>query len=275
MDKVYRLLPWLDMEQAADYLHCLTNTLINSQDLMQLCSSGLCDVFLDCTGATGESLWDDQLYVTVGSGVCRIKNPRPGAALGEQLVLRCVIGPAVQHPINKERHPLLVDFSGRGSKTHADLEWFVDSGIAEYRPLFKPADIEALAAKMDGEIEQPSASEVEDLRQLLEQERAARKAAEQRAEQAETGAKPSHMLAIAALLELLLDGSRPRYTQGAAADAIEARHPDWRGSSASQLTKLFAEAKATAREADKVAQAKAEARQAAASRAEARKTAKT
>ncbi|WP_139204413.1 hypothetical protein [Azotobacter beijerinckii] len=107
------------------------------------------------------------------------------------------------------------------------------------------------------------------LRQQLEQERARRVAAEQHAEQDEVNTKPSYPLAIAGLLELLLDVGRPRYNQGSAIDEIGARHPDWRGSSASQLTKLFAEAKAAAKEADKVAQAKAEARQAA-SKAEAR-----
>ncbi|MBU1285384.1 MAG: hypothetical protein KJ989_02890 [Gammaproteobacteria bacterium] len=77
--------------------------------------------------------------------------------------------------------------------------------------------------------------------------------------------KSSHMLAIAGLLELLLDDKRPRYKQGSAAEAIEAK--GWRGASASGLTKLFAEARATAAEADKVAQAKAEAREAASNKA--------
>ncbi|SDT97818.1 hypothetical protein SAMN05216296_1023 [Pseudomonas pohangensis] len=78
-------------------------------------------------------------------------------------------------------------------------------------------------------------------------------------------ARPSHLLAIAGLLELLLDDSRPRYQQGTAAEAIEEK--GWRGASASGLTKLFAEARAAATEAEKVAQAKAEARGKAASRA--------
>ena len=78
-------------------------------------------------------------------------------------------------------------------------------------------------------------------------------------------AKPSCLLAIAGLLELLLDDSRPRYQQGTAAEKIEER--GWRGASASGLTKLFAEARAAAADADKVAQAKAEAREAASTKA--------
>ena len=60
---------------------------------------------------------------------------------------------------------------------------------------------------------------------------------------------PSHMLAIAGLLELLLDKERPRYDQGRAAQAIEDRH-HWYGASASQLTKIFPLAKAAAKKAD-------------------------
>lgn len=316
MEKVYRLLQWLDMAQALDFLQDLTETPVTEYLLLQLCEARQCQAFADVDGLKGEDLM----------------NSEPATAIGIHLVT---------DPVDA--------FGSEWGSSTVRTEGDIQGGISvEWKgellpwkrgPIFRPADIEALAAKMNGAPEQPGAAEVEDLRRQLEQERAARKtaeveaadlrramdedhyareaadrdearemahkhgdlwleqlrrdellehqavqlekeriarqAAEQRAEQAETEAKPSHMLAIAGLLELLLDGSRPLYNQGSAADAIEGRHPDWRGSSASQLTKLFAEAKATAREADKVAQAKAEARQAAASRAEARKAAKT
>lgn len=312
MEKVYRLLPWLDIAQALDYLEYLTETPFSDGLLLQLCDAGECAVYLDCMGLDGEAPFDageDQpgYEPVVGRGHCKVEYPLLQSRSG---FATHVIGPA------------WLAFDGI---VKDDCEWIIRRSKAGLSLIFKSADIEALAAKMNGEPEQSSTAEVESLRQQLEQERGAREAAEQqvlqaqadakaasekcfdavvaatdmmettiarlsaelerertarqaaeqRAEQAETDAKPSHLLAVAALLELLLDGSRPRYTQGSAADAIEARHPDWRGSSSSQLTKLFAEAKATAKEADKVAQAKAEARQAAASRAEARKTAKT
>lgn len=92
-------------------------------------------------------------------------------------------------------------------------------------------------------------------------------------EQSADGKKSSHLLAIAGLLELLTDQSRPRYNQGSAAERIEALHPDWRGSSTSNLTKLFAEAKAAAKDAEKEAQAKADARKASGGRVTARKPA--
>lgn len=61
--------------------------------------------------------------------------------------------------------------------------------------------------------------------------------------------KPSHMLAIAGLLELVLDNERPRYNQGSVAQAIEDRH-HWYGASVSQLTKIFPLAKDAAKKAD-------------------------
>lgn len=133
-----------------------------------------------------------------------------------------------------------------------------------------------------GSLQQSCPGELEDLRRQLELERAARQDAEQRAKLAKDDAKPSRLLAIAGLLELLLDDDRPKYLQGTAACAIEAAHPDWLGSSASTLGHLFSDAKKAAKEADKVAQAKAddrqlavEAKQARAKRAEDRKAVKT
>lgn len=96
-----------------------------------------------------------------------------------------------------------------------------------------------------------------------EEARALEKKLEQTIEQ------PSRLLAVAGLLELLL--SETRYQQGTAAQMIEAK--GWYGASASKLTKLFAEAKAAAREADKVVQAKVEEREFA-SRAKAKRPTK-
>lgn len=61
------------------------------------------------------------------------------------------------------------------------------------------------------------------------------------------------LLAIAGLLELLLEDGRPRYNQGSAAEEIDQRH-NWFGASTSNLTKLFAAANRTAKDAEKAAQ---------------------
>lgn len=106
------------------------------------------------------------------------------------------------------------------------------------------------------------------------QAHATQQAAERVTGQADAEPKPSHLLAIAGLLELLLDDSRPRYNQASAAKAIEARHPDWYGASASTLDKIFARANRAACDADSDAIAKDEARQAAADRRQKRGPAK-
>ncbi len=60
--------------------------------------------------------------------------------------------------------------------------------------------------------------------------------------------KNSHLLAIAGMLRLLQDSNRPRYNQDSIARAIECLN--WRGASHSGLTKLFAEAKKAAEDAE-------------------------
>jgi phage-related tail protein len=76
-------------------------------------------------------------------------------------------------------------------------------------------------------------------------------------EQAHAEAKPSHLLAVAGLLELLLDRKRPHYDQGAASKAIGLR--GWRGAGERQVNEVFADAKKVAVDARKEAAAKADA----------------
>ncbi len=310
MEKVYRLLPWLDIGQAVDWLQDLTTTDLTERDLLALCASRQCSVYTSADGIAGY----DYASEVVGQGIQRVCNPLALIRAGTETTAELTF----EGPVFLDDEDLDTGENGFWAV------WRASTPLRGRRALFRPGDIQALADAMNGAGMDEGRTELEDLRQQLEQERTARQAAEQRAEQAEMSvedekadaehwwnlcekerqcreaaqaeadhwrqqleyareatelaeaeAKPSHLLAIAALLELLLDGSRPRYTQGSAADAIEARHPDWRGSSASQLTKLFAMAKTAAKEADKAARAKAEARQAAASRAEARESIKT
>lgn len=78
--------------------------------------------------------------------------------------------------------------------------------------------------------------------------------------------RPGHLLAVAGLLELLLEGGRQNHTQSTIAEEISTRHPGWRGVSISNLSKLFAEAKTVAKDAESEAQSKAEALEAASHR---------
>lgn len=68
---------------------------------------------------------------------------------------------------------------------------------------------------------------------------------------APTEEKASHSLVIAALLELLLERSRPNYTQSSITDEIVRRHEKWTGISDSNLSKLFAACNKAAKNAEK------------------------
>jgi len=86
---------------------------------------------------------------------------------------------------------------------------------------------------------------IKDITSDLEHEKAMREAAEKRAELAEADAKNSHLLAIAALLELLkapVEHTRPQgRNQEAIKDEILRKFP-WRGLSDRNLQTIFAEA---------------------------------
>ncbi|MEA1608044.1 hypothetical protein [Pseudomonas spirodelae] len=325
MEKVYRLLEWLNKEQAIDWLQDLTKTPVTYLDILRLCDAGQCAVYVDGAQLTGW-LEDFSVMDVSGSGMQKTRNP---------LVLQ-YFADYYERDLELAGYAWVID--KELSPERLESEWTARTLVRDQHPRFKSTDIQALAAKMNALQEQPSPSSLEELKsqwelekhskmletrkqldaearerfindavaenerlqRTLDQLMGAQEAyeetilnAESKAEyweqnhklelecrletQAEAGrlqaelgrleseAKPSHLLAIAGLLELLLDDSRPRYQQGSAAERIEAR--GWRGASVSALTKLFAEARATAADADKVAQAKAEAREAVSTKA--------
>jgi hypothetical protein len=301
MEKIHRLLSWLNMPQALALFHDLTGAALSDEDLLQLCDAGECNAYIDCQGRKGElqEYWDQlpaPLPVT-GRGRCKAKYPL-------QLADPARHGTHVFGTVWIENFP----FENKGL-SELDCTWWISHGDAPPVPVFKRADILALAAKMDGTSKQPSTAEVEDLRQQLDQERAkreaaeaeaealrqamdddynarctaereeedkaaerwgewlreqqkrdalqeqqaaeleqertAREAAEKRAEIAEAEAKPSHLLTIAALLELLkapAEHPRPQgMNQEAIKNAILAQFP-WRGLSDRNLQTIFSAA---------------------------------
>lgn len=235
MEKLFRAFRWLDFDQFAKYLTYLTKTPIDTDAIFQLIEDGALPVWCDTFFCGAIASEDDtpaslptgryQKISRYEHGIIYIQSPT-----GEELVIT-----------------KFDDITALPNESH----------VLKLRP----ADVETLATIMNGTEDQPYSIELKELREQLNSERAARTAAELRAKQAEAEPKPSHLLAIAGLLALLLDNDRPRYLQGTAAQAIEDK--GWRGASASMLNKLFAEAKSAAQDASKVTQAKVEAMQAA------------
>lgn len=163
MEKVYRLLDWLDMVQAVDWLQDLTKTRISGAALLQLCGAGQCSVYLNCDGRSVELETGDDwppFCQATGLGMSKVRT-----------ALKFMDNSSVIDLFG----PVLV--SSTGVKIEQGY-FLLANGYDSPQPRFKPSDIEALAAQMNGVKEQPSTAEVEDLRQQLEQERAKREDAE-------------------------------------------------------------------------------------------------
>lgn len=235
MEKLFRAFRWLDFDQFAGYLAYLTETPIDTDAIFQLIEDGALPVWCDTSFCAAVLAADDT---------------------------PALLPPDRYQKISRYQHGIIYMLSPTGEElvvTKCD-----DSNSSPWEDhvmRLRPADVETLAALMNGTAEQPYTVELNQLRQQLESERAARTAAEQKAKQAEAEPKSSHLLAIAGLLELLLENDRPRYRQGTAAQAIADK--GWRAASESILNKLFAEANAAAKDARKETQAKIEAIQAA------------
>lgn len=142
MEKLYRQLPWLDMGQALDYLQRLTNTPITEQGLLQLGRSRRVDVYveIDPRGLTGTAS-DTKEEVTL-IGMQQVLNPDMAFEQGQEQT--CAV------------------------LKHGDAHWIGLLPSWSQKALFKSADIQTLAAKMNDKEERSDAAELEGLRQQLE-----------------------------------------------------------------------------------------------------------
>lgn len=159
MEKVYRLLVWLDMAQAVDWLQDMTNTQLNGITLLQLCGAGQCSVYFDCLGLGVELVNEDEwppFFPATGLGVAKVQRPIQFMDNSWEIELR---GP--------------VTVNGTGARIE-DGHFVLSHRHDAPGPRFKPADIQALAAKMNGEPSPLNAAELNE----LELERAARESAE-------------------------------------------------------------------------------------------------
>jgi hypothetical protein len=172
MEKVYRLLEWLDTKQAIDWLQLLTGAPITIKELMRLCEAEHCDPYVDATGVRGCFIDHDGHEVTaVGRGMQKVLNREVTFLDGK---------PIKQH-LSLEGARRVPDPSDDEQTLYAGYDyWEITAETGSFSIFFKPADIQTLADKINGVAEQPNAglTELEDLRQQLEQERAKREAAE-------------------------------------------------------------------------------------------------
>lgn len=171
MDKVYRLLDRLSPEQAIEWLTQLTGAGLDFDGLMGLCNAGHCFVYLDVTGTN-------------------ITDPERGIDLELCSTDARVTGRAdwgVSEFGQPYVHTATVECDAWGVYSSQDsgpvLHIAKRFNLKGRRvPFFKPLEVEALAAKLNGTSEQQSTDALESLRQQLEAECASRQAAEERAD---------------------------------------------------------------------------------------------
>ncbi|MFV3338588.1 hypothetical protein ACNFB1_15605 [Pseudomonas sp. NY15349] len=154
-EKIYPLLNWLDISQAVDWLQGLTESAVTQHDLISLCAAKQCAVYVDlkqsANGTDEETWWQD----VSGRGIQEVKNPLALTDAGMLTDSRLVLLGEVTWTNDK------------GAFCREKIEWAASVLMIDVFPMFRPADIHALAHKMNGVTNQPTAADVEELREQL------------------------------------------------------------------------------------------------------------
>lgn len=170
MDKIYRLLPWLDSKEALNFLHLLTGTKVTKKHLIELCFADHCAIYVDCKNIYGNNRTTGEALT--GAGIGRITT-RP--SYYEHFTHKTLYADGACKAVSS----VWIETETNDFVLIEDTECvFYFDDCENSRPLlFTPADIQALADKLNG-TNIPSLEDLEKLSQQLEQERTARKATE-------------------------------------------------------------------------------------------------
>lgn len=141
MEKVYRLLEWLTIDQAVSWLQDLTETRVDQWLLLQLCESGQCIAYMSCADIKGNSI-DLLESVTKSAGKQKVLNPSALINCGSHNNITMeLFGPAWVHD---------EIFDPCSPDALKELEWIGFADAWEVEVFFKSLDIQALASKMNG-----------------------------------------------------------------------------------------------------------------------------
>lgn len=145
MDKVYRLLDWLDMTQAVDWLQDLTNVPLSSRELLQLCESQQCYAYVDADCIVAEEV--GKLEKVTAKGFHVVTNPLSAFGSGS-------LAPAI--------------WTKGDTYNSLGAELLIEEFPTWKRgPIFQSSEIKALANKMNEASTPPNSAELEDLRTQL------------------------------------------------------------------------------------------------------------
>ncbi|MEA1605586.1 hypothetical protein [Pseudomonas spirodelae] len=194
-DKSDWLMDSLNIEEAIAWIKKLTGSEMDEARVLRLCKSCQCSVYLDCTDRYVEILNDDV------SG-----QPHPGTGIGLAEVV---------DPIQITNRSPLIELRGSeilySTRVRRRCSFFVTFEMSIPKPLFKFSEILELAAKINNAPDYPdivaenaeprreqtdSSSEIKTLRQQLKQAQT---------KPVNNGDKPSHLLVIAALLNIIIE----------------------------------------------------------------------
>lgn len=155
MEKIYPLLNWLEIGQAVDWLQGLTESPVTPQELISLCDAKQCAVYVDIKKPLKGSDEETWLLEVTGCGIQKIRNPM---ALVDSGMLRDGRLELLGRATWKDE---------KGAYVTESIEWDASAVMIDIFPIFKPADIQALARKMNGAINQPTADDIEALHDQL------------------------------------------------------------------------------------------------------------
>lgn len=164
MEKIYKLLNYLTIEQAVEWLQAITQTKLTGNDLLDLCESRQCFVYMNVDGVSG---WDIDAvgdHEVTGSGIQRVLKPKALKYAGTETTLDMIF----EGPVFIENDP--------GDEAYWTM-WEGRALLTDRYALFQPADIQALGVKINGG-DQPQDSDLEKLRRLCHREQTAKRDAE-------------------------------------------------------------------------------------------------
>lgn len=231
-------LQWLSVDQALLWLKDEAGVQLSDEDLLAQCDAGRCAVYVNVDNLKGvcfEGLrdeHDERFHTVYGVGKSQIINPR---------VFIEAAGPVeVELEISGEVRQLQL----AEAESYPNTEWIASIPRERCHPLFKPADLKQLAEVISSAVATPAPAPFATPAPVPAPS----------ATPAPALPKPSQLLAISALMELLEEKCGASYNSQKIVGLIDDRYgPESpfpiRGLGDSNLEKMFADASASMKKA--------------------------
>lgn len=213
-------LKWFSVEQALLWLTDEIGVELSENDLLAQCDAGRCAVYLNVDslkGVCSEGLRDE-----LGERFHTVYGVGKGQIINPRVFIEAAGAAKVKLDISGE----VCQLELAEADSYPNTEWVASLPRERCHPLFKPSDLKALAEIISGAVATPPPT------------------------------KPSHLLAISALMELLKETGGPSYSHKKIIGLIDDRYgPEstlpLRGLGSSNLEKIFADATTEMKDAKK------------------------